>query len=184
MCFKAGNLWKSCKIKTVRASRKLSMKHSLLANPLRYRRTRTKSSWMKLFREDSQHWALMNSSIKLLKQKCGSISLIKALIFLQTFWTTCNISITEHAIKQGAPIEVTKENESSIRERMYGKKVISKSSAKFKVGDKVQINKTRQTFDKIYLKHLTEKIFALTEFIGTKLPPYKLEDYGKEKNWL
>ena len=58
---------------------------------------------------------------------------------------------TRHRTIGCAPIEVTKENESSIRERMYGKEVINKSSAKFKVGDKARISKTRRAFDKGYL---------------------------------
>ena len=80
-----------------------------------------------------------------------------------------------------SPIEVTKENESSIRERMYVKEVTSKSTVKFKVGDKVRISKTRRAFYKVYLPNWTEEIFAITEVIDTKPPTYKLEDYGCEK---
>ena len=88
---------------------------------------------------------------------------------------------TRHRTIGCAPIEVTKENESSIRERMYGKEVINKSSAKFKVGDKVRISKTRRAFDKGYLPNWTEEIFTVTEVIDTKPRTYKLEDYGHEK---
>ena len=42
---------------------------------------------------------------------------------------------TQHQMIGCALIEVTKENESSARERMYGKEIIRKSSAKFKVDD-------------------------------------------------
>ena len=80
-----------------------------------------------------------------------------------------------------AAIEVTKENESSIVEGMYGKEVISKSTAKFKVGDKVRISKTRRAFDKGYLPNWTEEIFTVSEVIDTKPATYKLEDYGHEK---
>ena len=88
---------------------------------------------------------------------------------------------TRHRTIGCAPIEVTKENESSIRERMYSKEVISKSTAKFKVGDKVRISKTRRAFDKDYLPNWAEKIFTVTEVIDTKPPTYKLKDYGLEK---
>ena len=88
---------------------------------------------------------------------------------------------TQHRTIRCAPIEVTKEKESSIRERMYGKEVINKSSAKFKVGDKVRISKTRRAFDKGYLPNWTEEIFTVTEVIDTKPRTYKLEDYGHEK---
>ena len=57
---------------------------------------------------------------------------------------------TRHRTIGCAPIEVTKENDSLIRERMYDKDVICRSTAKFKVGGKVQINKTRRAFDKGY----------------------------------
>ena len=64
---------------------------------------------------------------------------------------------------------------------MYGKEVDSKSPAKFKIGDKVRISKTRRTFDKGSLPDLTEEIFTVIEFINTKPRTYKLEDYGNEK---
>ena len=67
-----------------------------------------------------------------------------------------------------APIEVTKENESTIRERMYGKEVDSKSPAKFKIGDKVRISKTRRAFDKGCLSNWTKEIFTVTQVIDTK----------------
>ena len=88
---------------------------------------------------------------------------------------------TRHRTIGCALIEVTKENESSIREKMYGKEVISKSTAKFKVGDKVQISKTRRAFDKGYLPNWTEEILTVTAVIDTKPPTYKLEDYGHKK---
>ena len=88
---------------------------------------------------------------------------------------------TRHRTIECAPVEVTKENESTIRERMYGKEVTSKSSAKFKVGDKVRISKTRRTFDKGYLPHWTEEVFTIADVIDTKPRTYKLEDYGQEK---
>ena len=88
---------------------------------------------------------------------------------------------TRHRTIGCAPIEVTKENESTIRERIYGKEVSSKSSAKFKVGDKVRISKTRRAFDKGYLPNWTEEVFTITDVIDTKPRTYKLEDYGQEK---
>ena len=88
---------------------------------------------------------------------------------------------TRHRTIGCTPIEVTKENESTIRERMYGKEVTSKSSAKFKVGDKVRISKTRRAFDKGYLPNWTEEVFTITDAIDTKPRTYKLEDYGHEK---
>ena len=88
---------------------------------------------------------------------------------------------TRHRTIGCTPIEVTKENESSIRERMYGKEVISKSTAKFKVGDKMRISKTRRVFDKGYLPNWTEEIFIVSEVIDTKPPTNKLEEYEYEK---
>ena len=78
-------------------------------------------------------------------------------------------------------IKVTKENESSIREKMYDKKVDNKSTAKFKIDDKVRISKTRRAFDKGYLPNWTEEIFTVTEVIDKKPKTYVLEGYGNEK---
>ena len=64
---------------------------------------------------------------------------------------------------------------------MYGKEVAGKSTAKFKVDDKVRISKTRRALDKGYLPNWTEEIFTVTEVIDTKPHTYKLEDYGHEK---
>ena len=88
---------------------------------------------------------------------------------------------TRHRTIRCAPIEVTKENETTIRERMYSKEVDSKSPAKFKIGDQVRISKTRRAFDKGYLPNWIEKIFTATEIIDTKHRTYKLVDYGNEK---
>ena len=64
---------------------------------------------------------------------------------------------------------------------MYGKELTSKSTSKFKVGDKVRISKPRRAFDKGYLPNWTEKIFTVTKVIATQSPTYKLKDYGHEK---
>ena len=64
---------------------------------------------------------------------------------------------------------------------MYGKEVAGKSTAKFKVGDKVRINETRRAFDKSYLPNWTKEIFTVTEVIDIKPPTYKLEGYGHTK---
>ena len=87
---------------------------------------------------------------------------------------------TRHRTIGCAPIKVTRENESIIRERIYGKEVTGKTSAKFKVGDKVPISKMRRAFDKGYLPNWTE-VFTITDVIDTKPWTYKLEDYGHEK---
>ena len=65
---------------------------------------------------------------------------------------------------------------------MYGKEVISKSPAKFKVGDKVRISKTRRAFNKGHLPNWTAEIFTVTEVIGMKPRTYELEDYGQREN--
>ena len=56
----------------------------------------------------------------------------------------------------------------------------SKSSAKFKVGNKVRISKTKPAFDKGYLPNWTEEVFTITDVIDTNPRTYKLEDYGHE----
>ena len=64
---------------------------------------------------------------------------------------------------------------------MFGKEVISKSSAKFKVGDKVRKSKTRRAFGKGYLPNWTEEIFTIAKDIDMKPRTYKLEDSDYEK---
>ena len=64
---------------------------------------------------------------------------------------------------------------------MYDKKVDNKSTAKFKIDDKVRISKTRRAFDKGYLPNWTEEIFTVTEVIDKKPKTYVLEGYGNEK---
>ena len=58
-----------------------------------------------------------------------------------------------------ALIDVTKENEVIVRQRIFCKEEHS-SLAKYKVEDQVLTVKTRRTFDTGYLPNLTEEIFA------------------------
>ena len=59
--------------------------------------------------------------------------------------------------------------------------MINKSSAKFKVSDKVRKSKTSRAFDKGYLPNWTAEIFTVTEVIETKSRTYKLEYYGHDR---
>ena len=55
---------------------------------------------------------------------------------------------------------------------------LSKSAKpKFKIGDKVRINKTKRTFDKGYLPNWTQEIFEITHVNKTFSPiTYKIKD--------
>ena len=62
---------------------------------------------------------------------------------------------------------------------MYGKEVTSKSSAKFKVGNKMRISKTRRAFDKGYLPNWTEEARKTINFgLDAKLPTFLVMHYG------
>ena len=81
------------------------------------------------------------------------------------------------------PIDVSAENVSELRERMYSNKKGKawKEKANFKVGDIVRISKVKSVFAKGYLPNWTEEVFTVAS-INTKYSPvtYKLKDYQGE----
>lgn len=86
------------------------------------------------------------------------------------------------SLKNMAPSEVTKENETDVWLQMYGgkkKKKVKKPA--FKVGDRVKVSKAKQIFDKGYLPNWTEEEFFINS-INTKFSPtmYELRDHKKE----
>ena len=76
------------------------------------------------------------------------------------------------------PVLVTKKNENTIWERLYGKGVNAPTRFKFNIGDQVRIGKSKMIFTKGYLPNWTEEIFTVTERINRKPPVYRLKDFG------
>jgi len=81
------------------------------------------------------------------------------------------------------PVDVGKENEAKIRERLYGdtKKKKKKVVYKFEVGDKVRIAKERGKFKKGYLPNFTEEVFVIHKRIPKRpIPVYHIKDLQEE----
>ncbi len=81
------------------------------------------------------------------------------------------------------PVDVTPENESSIRDRMhakvYGKAI---SNFKFNIGDRVRIAKEKTLFKKGYLPNFTQEVFVIVGREARRpVPVYRLKDlHGEE----
>ena len=79
-------------------------------------------------------------------------------------------------------MEVTKENEKIIRERLYGSLRNRKPTKfKFKVGDQVRISKEKGKFEKGYLPNFTQEIFKINECIPRDPPVYRIIDQNGEE---
>ena len=80
------------------------------------------------------------------------------------------------------PIDVTPENASDLREKVYGKKdkVVKKMNI-INIGDLVRISKVKSVFAKGYLPNWTEEVFTVVD-VNTKYSPttYKLKDFNGE----
>ena len=79
------------------------------------------------------------------------------------------------------PVDVNKDNENVVWERLYGKESDKRIRFKFNVGDQVGISKTRRTFKKGYLASWMGKVFTITKRISRRPPVYKIADYEGEE---
>ena len=84
---------------------------------------------------------------------------------------------TYHRTIGKSPSSVTKADERTLHNKMYGTVAAAEIKPKLKSEDKVRISKTRRTFDKGYLPNWTEEIFTISEAFKTNPPTYKLHDY-------
>ena len=76
---------------------------------------------------------------------------------------------------------MTLKNEPQVSENLYGKSNFKKLKPKFKVGDFVRINKTKRTFDKVYLPNWTQELFQIIAVVITQTPiTYKMKDLEGE----
>jgi hypothetical protein len=96
-----------------------------------------------------------------------------------------NYNTTFHRSIQTSPDSVKPCNEAKISEILYSpkKKELKKKDLKpkFRVKDKVRINKTKHTFDKGYLPNWTQEIFEITHVNKTLPITYKLKDLNNEQ---
>ena len=68
------------------------------------------------------------------------------------------------------PVDVNRDNESVVRNRLYGDESTAPMTYKFNVGNQVRLSKARRTFKKGYLLNWTEEVFAITQLIPRRLP--------------
>lgn len=90
---------------------------------------------------------------------------------LQSMAHTINTSYTATICCQ--PADVTMENESKIRERLFGPSTLKQSKTpnyKFKVGDEVRIAKEKGKFEKGYLPNFTQEIFFYSAELVKAIP--------------
>ena len=82
---------------------------------------------------------------------------------------------TRHRSIGMAPQDVTWDNEEAVWKRLYEKRLKQKHpQPKFKVGDRVHLNKIHRTFEKGYLPGWTEEVFVVHRVLPGVVPTYKI----------
>ena len=82
---------------------------------------------------------------------------------------------TRHRSIGMAPQDVTWDNEEAVWKRLYEKRLKAKrSSPKFKVGDRVCLNKIHRTFEKGYLPGWTEEVYVVHRVVPGVVPTYEI----------
>ena len=81
-----------------------------------------------------------------------------------------------HRSIQRAPVEVNTKNQEDVWHQLYGKGNRKRKPAKFKVGDRVRISKTRRVFKKGYLPSWTRELFTVHSIIKTYPVTYAIKD--------
>ena len=84
---------------------------------------------------------------------------------------------TRHRSIGMAPQDVTWDNEEAVWKRLYGKRLKGKKKPKFKVGDRVRLNKIHHTFEKGYLRGWTEEVFVVHRVVPGPVPTYKIREW-------
>ena len=73
---------------------------------------------------------------------------------------------------------MTWENEEAVWNRLYGPRLKAKRPLpKFKVGDRVRLNKIHRTFAKGYLPGWTEEVFVVHRVVPGPVPTYKIREW-------
>ena len=87
-------------------------------------------------------------------------------------------NVTRHRSIGMAPRNVTRENEEAVGKRLYEKWLKAKRPPpKFKVGDRVRLNKIHRTFEKGYLPGGTEEVFVVHRVVPGVVPTYKIREW-------
>ena len=90
---------------------------------------------------------------------------------------------TKHSSIKMTPVEASnKKNEGTVYFNLYSNTEQLTSKPKFKIGDKVRINKyKRKVFDKGYTPNWTEEVFIVDKIQYTNPITYKLKDLNNEE---
>ena len=85
---------------------------------------------------------------------------------------------TRHRSIGMAPQGVTWDNEEAVWKRVYEKRLKEKRpQPKFKMGDRVRLNKIHCTFEKGYLPGWTEEMFVVHRVVPGVVPTYKIREW-------
>ena len=84
---------------------------------------------------------------------------------------------TRHRSIGMAPQDVTWDNEEAVWKRLYSKRWKGRKKRKFKVGDRVRLNKIHRTFEKGYLPGWTEEVFVVHRVVPGPVPTYKIHEW-------
>jgi len=79
-----------------------------------------------------------------------------------------------------APIDVTKDTEEAVRQKLYPEEDEKPIHFKYSVGTKVRIAREKTVFGKGYTQQWTDEIFTIAQRLVTQPPVYKLKDYEGE----
>ena len=93
-----------------------------------------------------------------------------------------NYNNTYHRSIKSNPASVNQTNEAEISENLYPQNPVSNKKAKFKIGNRVRINKTKRTFDKGYLPNWTQELFEIVHVNKSTSPvTYVVKDLDGEQ---
>lgn len=74
------------------------------------------------------------------------------------------------------PADVTRENEAQVKKK-YAIQVVERKRAKFRVGDKVRVSRSKLVFEKGYTPNWSTEIFTVRRIVRTNPLTYQLNDY-------
>ncbi len=88
----------------------------------------------------------------------------------------CKLNHRVHRSIGMRPVDVTQDNEKSLRKKLYGETILMPIKFKFALNEKVRIGKLKGTFAKGYNPRFTDEIFTIKSRIRRQPPVYKLCD--------
>ena len=93
-----------------------------------------------------------------------------------------NYNNTVHSSIKMTPVEASKvENELTVYKNLYPENNEKTKKAKFKVGDRVRIEKKKGKFEKGYTTRWTREIFVIEKVLNTNHVTYKINDLKGEE---